>query len=171
MMTTHQQARAYAEQALRTVFVDEPARGEIWALAGVACLETSYGDGWKGAGVGSFNMGAVQCGPSWKGQRFSYSDTHPNKDGTSTPYHVDFRKYATPLDGWIDLVKCVYVNRGRDIVREAAKLESWADVSAGLYKTGYFEGFGKTPADRISNHYRALSNAIAKANAACGVTA
>lgn len=169
-MTTHQQARSYAEQALRTVFVDEPTRGEIWALAGVAFLETAYGDGWKGTGAGSNNMGAIQCGPSWKGDRFGYTDTHPNSDGSSTPYHIDFRKYATPLEGWIDLAKVVYVNRGRSIVRDAAKLESWADVSAGLYKTAYYEGRGKTPADRIHNHLLALESAIAKANAACGVT-
>lgn len=164
-MTTHTQAREFARQALAKAFGGEPMYGEIVAMAGVACLETSYGDGWKGTGVGSFNMGAVQCGASWTGKRFSYIDTHPNNDGTSTPYRIDFRKYGTVEDGWADLVRVVYVNRGRHTVREAARAESWADVSAQLHATQYFEGMGKTVADRIHNHLLALEGAIARANA------
>lgn len=165
-MTSHAQARGYATQALRRRFGREPFAGEVKALAGVACLETSYGDGWKGAGKGSYNMGAIQCGSGWKGLRFSYIDTHPNKDGTSTKYQVDFRKYGTVDAGWSDLVNVVYVNRGRQSVREAATLGDFYRVSQTLHQTGYYEGFGKTVADRISNHYRALSKAIAAADGA-----
>lgn len=163
-MTTHSQARAYAKDALSKRFGREPFAGETKALTGIACIETSYGDGWKGAGKGSFNMGAVQCGSSWKGERFSYTDTHPNPNGTSTPYRVDFRKYGTANAGWFDLVNVVFVNRGRQCVREAAQFGDFRRVSQTLHQTGYYEGFGKTVAERIDNHYRALSKSIAAAD-------
>jgi hypothetical protein len=163
-MTTHTQARQLARSALVETFGGDPTYGEIAALAAIACLETNYGQGWKGTGVGSHNMGAIQCGPSWTGQRFGSIDTHPNADGTSTPYRIEFRKYATELDGWLDLVRVVYINRGRKIVRQAACNESWCDVSAALYQTGYFEGYGKTVGDRIHNHLLALEGALARAN-------
>jgi hypothetical protein len=166
-MTTHPQARELAKQALTTVFGEEPTEGEVWALAGIACLETNYGDGWKPPGTMSYNMGAIQCGSQWTGARFAYTDTHPNADGSSTPYNIYFRKYASAIDGWIDLVKVAFVNRGRDIVREAARAKDWGSVSAGLHQTGYYEGFGKTVADRIHHHMLALEGAIARANAAC----
>ena len=169
-MTTHTQARDLARRAIESVFGEPATRGEIWALAGIACLETNYGNGWKGAGAGSHNQGAIQCGPGWKGQRFSYTDTHPNADGTSTPYRIDFRKYDTEIEGWIDLCKVAFVNRGRHIVREAAKAESWADVSAALHGTSYYEGFGKTVGDRVHNHLLALEGAIARANKETGET-
>lgn len=163
-MTSHQVARAFARSALETRFDREPFAGETKALTGVACIETSYGDGWKGAGKNSNNMGAIQCGSSWKGDRFWYIDTHPNADGTSTSYRIDFRKYRTPADGWFDLTNVVFVNRGRQVVRDAAVASDFYRVSQMLHQTGYYEGFGKTVAERVNNHYRALSRAIAAAD-------
>jgi peptidoglycan hydrolase-like protein with peptidoglycan-binding domain len=165
-MTTHAQARTYAANALSRIF-REPADPQcVRHLAGVAQLETNYGDGWKGAGKGSNNMGAIQCGAQWTGPRFEYVDTHPNPDGTSTPYRIGFRKYLTPEDGWVDLVKVVFINRGRSVVLNAAKAGDTLGVSKALHATGYYEGFGRTVADRINNHYRALSRAIAAADGA-----
>ncbi len=165
-MTSHSDARSYAIQALLNRFGESPMMGEVKALAGVACLETRYGDGWKGAGAGSNNLGAEQCGNAWKGERFIYVDTHPNTDGTSTPYRACFRKYSTPEAGWTALVDIVYVNRKRDRVRKAARASDWKGVSHGLYATGYYEGFGKTSAERIANHLRSLTKAIAAADKA-----
>jgi len=165
-MTSHSDARSYAIQALLKRFEESPKAGEVKALAGIACLETRYGDGWKGAGAGSHNMGAEQCGNTWKGDRFIYVDTHPNADGTSKPYRACFRKYANPEAGWFALVDIVYVNRKRDRVRRAARADDWKGVSQGLYSTGYYEGFGKTPAERVGNHLRALTKSIAAADGA-----
>ncbi len=165
-MTSHSDARSYAIQALLNRFNESPKTGEVKALAGIACLETRYGDGWKGAGASSNNMGAEQCGNTWKGDRFIYVDTHPNADGTSKPYRACFRKYASPEAGWFALVDIVYVNRGRSRVRTAAQTENWQGVSQGLYSTGYYEGFGKTPAERVGNHLRALTKSIAAADGA-----
>ena len=163
-MTTHSQARMLATQSIQAAFGRDPIGGEAEGEAGIGYLETSYGDGWVGNGVGSNNIGAIQCGSSWPGQRFSYFDTHPNSDGTSTKYKIDFRKYSTPLDGWIDLCRVAYVNRSRESVRAAAAARDWYGMSKALHNTGYYEGYGKTVEDRIRNHYRALSRAIARAN-------
>ena len=165
-MTTHAEARAFAARALTRLFGHEPTPGAIKALAGVACLETSYGDGWKGAGKGSNNMGAIQAGRTWQGEVFSYVDTHPNADGTSTPYRIDFRRYATPEDGWQDLASVVFVNRGRSSVLYAADNNDWRGVSTALHATGYYEGYGRTVADRVANHCRALTRSIAAADGA-----
>ena len=163
-MTTHAEARQFATEVLRLPLSGAPSAGEIKALCGVACLETHYGDGWKGTGKGSFNQGAIQCGASWKGDRFSYVDTHPNADGTSTPYHIDFRKYPNVDAGWSDLATVVFVNRGRHVVAEAADRFDWMGVSKTLHDTGYYEGVGSTVSERINHHYRALSRAIADAD-------
>lgn len=164
LVTTHQEARELARLALVALFNRAPTDGEVKALAGIAKLETGYGDGWKGAGVGSYNMGAIQgVGPAGS---FEYVDTHPNKDGTNTPYRIAFRKYPTALQGWIDLARVAYVNRGRDRVRAAATACDWYGVSRVLHETGYYEGYGRTVAERIANHHRALSKAIAAADGA-----
>jgi peptidoglycan hydrolase-like protein with peptidoglycan-binding domain len=162
------QATAYATQALRMTFVDDPSVGEICALDAVALLETSRGDGWRGAGVGSYNMGAIQCGSSWIGAKFSYVDTHPNSDGTSTQYRVDFRRYPTRLAGLMDLTKVMYIQHGRQAVRDAARARDWMGVSRELHISAYYEGFGSTVEQRIANHNRALMRGITRDLAAMG---
>lgn len=165
-MTTHAQARDFARSVI-TARYGRADDGEVRALAGVACLETSYGDGWRGAGKGSHNMGAIQCGKGWGGARFSYVDTHPNADGSSTRYQVDFRAYPTPLEGWADLQRVVFEVCNRKIVRAAARDCDWYGVSRALYQTRYYEGFGPTAEARVANHHKALARAIAVAD---GVT-
>lgn len=164
-MSVHTEAREMAKEALVAVF-GATTEGEVAHLAGIAWLETKYGAGWGGVGKGSFNMGAIQCGSSWGGEHFSYGDTAPQSDGTSKRYVASFRKYSSALDGWKDLVRVAYQNRGRSVVREAAKAGDTVGVSVGLYRTGYYEGFGPTPEARIWHHRRALEAAITLANAA-----
>jgi hypothetical protein len=162
-MPNHQAARAFASEALHNRFWRTPYPGEIIHLAAIAWIETSYGAGWKGAGRDSYNMGAIQCGSSWTGDRFSYTDTRPNPDGTSTRYQTHFRKYPTPLAGWSDLVDVAYIHRGRKDVRLAAELQNTLAVSQALYDTHYYEGWGATPAIRVAHHYRSMCKAIAAA--------
>jgi hypothetical protein len=167
-VTTHAEARNLAQLALVALFDRKPTDGEVKALAGVACLETSYGDGWKGAGRGSNNMGAIQgVGPAGA---FVYTDTHPNKDGTNTPYEISFRRYRTALEGWVDLARVAFVNRGRERVRVAASESDWYGVSRALHETGYYEGYGRTEAERIANHHRALLRSITAADGATAPT-
>ena len=169
-MTSHQEARELAAHAISLALgVGLPAEHAIRHLAGVGTLETQYGAGWKGAGVGSNNMGAIQAYGSWSGERFSYTDTHPNPDGTSTPYTIAFRAYPTPLDGWVDLARIMYSGSRRDVLLVASRGDTYS-VSELMRRTGYYEGFGPTQHDRIRNHMLALRRAIVKADSAAGLS-
>jgi len=155
-MITHSDAQEILQRAFVAVgMIPSP---DVSRFAGaVAFLESRYGQGWSGAGRGSHNWGAIQAGNKWTGARFTYSDTHPNPDGTSTSYRVDFRAYPTNDDGAADLLRVVYL--ARPSVLEAATSGSSYGVSRALYQTRYYEGFGPTPEARIENHHRALQSA------------
>lgn len=122
----------------------------------VAELETGFGRGWSGAGRGSNNMGAIQdghlpCDPAFS---FQYTDTTPQPDGSSKSYSICFKKYPSRLEGVKDLVRVMVMNR--PAVKQALKKRSELGVSAALYISGYYEGFGPDEDDRIVNHYLAL---------------
>lgn len=157
----HSQARTIIIGAFTQVIGREPTRPEAQCVQAIGALETQYGAGWRGAGVGSRNWGAIQCGASWPGDRFLYSDTHPNDDGTSTTYRAHFRKYPTDEDGAADLVRVVYCNKGRDQrVLVPAMLGDTLGFSRGLYQTGYYEGFGPTVESRVRNHHNAVRKCL-----------
>lgn len=157
----HADMRLLLRDAFARVFSREPSQPEAQCLQAIAALESNYGQGWKPPGNGSNNFGAIQAGASWSGATFQYTDTRPNADGSSTPYVTKFRKYATPIDGAIDLVKVVYQNRGRDkLALVPAGKGDTLGFSRGLHSSGYFEGFGKTVEDRIANHHKAVERSI-----------
>jgi hypothetical protein len=158
---THTEARALVVAAFTSVFSRAPSAFEAVFLQAIAWLETAYGSGWKGVGVGSFNMGAIQKG-GWSGAVFEYTDTHPNKDGTSTPYKIGFRKYTTAQAGFEDLCKVVYVVfEPRRVALAAAGRGDVLAFSTALHKYPcYYEGFGATDAIRIANHAKAVTSAI-----------
>jgi Putative peptidoglycan binding domain len=167
-MLDHLTVREDARAALLRV-LGEASLGAVRYLCGIAMLETGYGTGWRGAGAGSHNLGAIQAGASWAGDTFEFTDTHPNADGTSSPYRASFRWYHDAAAGWDDLVKVVYVNRQRGTVLAAADRDDSYAVSAELHRTGYYEGFGSTVSQRIANHHAALRRCVAAADAACAV--
>ncbi len=158
---THTEARALITLAFTTVFGRAPSAFEAMFLQSIGWLETNYGSSWKGVGVGSWNMGAIQRG-GWSGSFFEYTDTHPNADGTSTPYKIGFRKYATAQAGFEDLCKVVYlVNPQRKRALVAAAAGDVQAFSAALHAYPcYYEGFGATDAIRIANHAKAVTSAI-----------
>ena len=162
-------AREEAEQAIIRVLGPGKAHLNEY-LAAIAFLETSYGYGWKGLGAGSNNMGAIQAGKSWKGEVFEYVDTHPNPDGTNTPYKIGFRKYPSREAGWDDLVRVVFINRDRDkLVQPAAEAGDSLAFSRALHTTGYYEGYGKTVEDRIRNHHKHVLRGLADGEPAADV--
>ncbi len=167
-MTTHAQAAQYADTALATVMPENTLLPVRQALCGVGYLETGYGDWWKGAGVGSNNIGAEQRGrpPCDPSSSFLYRDSHPQPDGTSTLYEICFKKNATPELGWVDLVRDMYVKRP-SVLREARNGNLYG-VSYELRQTFYYEGVGKTQADRINNHFKELSSAVRRAATVLG---
>lgn len=132
-----------------------------------ASIETGFSRRWGQAGQRSNNAGAVQSGrpPCNPSTSFIYTDTHPNPDGTSTPYSICFKKYPTLVDGVADVARIMYreIRVGAEYRRpalDAAMIGDLYGVSAGMRAQGYYEGFGRTQAERIGNHHRALENAV-----------
>lgn len=168
-MISHQDMRAALRDAFRNVIGREATLPELQCLQAIASLESGYGQYWKPPGDGSFNLGAIQKGSGWNGDTFAYTDTHPNADGTSTPYRIAFRKYKSLVAGAEDLVRVVYVNlkRGEKVLPRASAGDTLG-FSAGLYETGYYEGFGKDGPDpgtspreeRIANHHKSVVASI-----------
>lgn len=179
-----QDMRIVLREAFRQVIGREPKASEVQFLQSISELETGHGRGWKPPGNGSYNLGAIQAGSSWSGPTFDYTDTTPQSDGTSKSYVTKFRKYPSLIEGAKDLVRTVYVNAGRHTVLAAATAGLTERASAGLYcvssktkaeqeaekadvwtrfgifPTGYYQGFGKTPAERIANHHKRVERSI-----------
>lgn len=171
---------------LRAAFADiigrEGTIPELQCLRAISSIETGDGEYWKPPGNKSFNLGAIQAGGSWSGATFEYRDTTPQLDGSSKSYVTRFRKYPTLIEGAKDLVRVVYVYAGRASVLRAAGAGETLKFSAGLYcpssaataarekaevleqfgisPSGYYQGQGKTPAERIANHHRAVVASI-----------
>lgn len=161
--------RVLLSEAFARRFGRQGTLPELQCLQSVAWLETSYGQGWKPPGNGSWNFGAMQAGSSWTGATFVYTDTHPNADGTSTPYIVAFRKYPTAIAGAEDLLRIVYVNKGRDkTVLPAASSGDTLAFSKTMHDSGYYEGFGATVGIRIAHHHDAVVGAIRRMAKALG---
>jgi len=169
-MTTHQQAREFIHEGFFSVFGREPSLLEMQCCQAVAILETHYGDGWgtHDTGFGSNNWGAVQAGSSWQGETFEHKDSSPQADGTNHWYTTKFRRYPTEQDGATDLVRAVYQWHGRAKVLEAAGAGDIYGFSVEMHASGYYEGFGKTVADRIANHHKAVIAAFHQFTTALG---
>lgn len=157
-MTTDAQARTYATQGFLSLFGRPPSDSEVLMLMGVGRLETSYGDGWKEAGKGSFNMGAITAGSSWTGDVFEHKDSYPDAQGVNHWYVTKFRKYPSAEAGWQDLGHIVYETR--PAVLAAASHGSSLGVSQALYRSHYYAGFGKTEEERVANHHRVLDRCV-----------
>lgn len=169
MTISHRDARIMVCEGFRRLYGSEPTRPVAQLVQAVAILETNYGEGWSkkipGA-YGSFNMGAITAGREWTGETFSHRDSYPDSTGKNIWYETKFRRYPTPQDGMTDLVKVVYLKRPS--VLAAAKAGDSHGFSAAMYDTTYYKGFGKTREERIANHHRAVTGAIARMCKALG---
>jgi hypothetical protein len=178
-MNIRQLSRARTKTALELHYGSPPNANEIRALEAIGWLETNDSLGWaltkQSPLLDPNNMTANQCGDNWKGPSFKGVDTHPNKDGSSTKYPADFRKYPVALaetddnlkGGWNDSVRTVFINRQRNAVKLAAAAGNFHRVSELLKSTGFYEGFGSTNEQRIAHHFAAFSGAIASGDKAC----
>lgn len=119
-----------------------PYLGWYEALLAVMKHETGYGRGWRGAGAGSFNMGALQsksqanpCPPG----TFAQDDSHP--DGTK--YHACFKAYASAEDGMRDFLKVILRAPVSNVLDnpDANGNLSADDFAKAMHDQGYFEGF------------------------------
>lgn len=173
-MISHADARTAATLGFKMKLGREPTRLEVQPLQGVGLLETQYSAGWRGAGVGSNNIGAVQAGrpPCDPEKAFLYTDSNPNPDGTSTTYSICFKKYPDIVHGFADVAQIMYLQMSKAnepySVLEAAQSGDLYAVSEALYHHHYYTGFGATPAIRIANHYHALRSGVNAIAAALG---
>jgi len=164
-MALHADERLFINLGFKRNFEREPTLVESQVCQGVDWLETNYGRGWKSVeGKISKNRGAVQAGvpPCDPQTSFLYKDTHPNADGTSTTYSVCFRSYSNDVDACADMERYIVGTASKpkkNVLDACARGDLWG-VSAGMHANHYYEGFGKTVADRITNHMKALAAAI-----------
>lgn len=160
-MISHAKARTYALAGFRQR-LGEPKGPQVQILQCVALHESSYGAGWRGAGKGSWNMGAIQAGrpPCNTAGAFEYTDTHPTKGGGLIPYRICFRKYQDAAAGFAGLAATLYARRPSVLeAASAVHFDIFYKVASAMWRTGYYEGFGATKAIRISNYAIALKHA------------
>lgn len=166
---SQQEARVYVAVAFSQQMGRPGSTPALQCLQAIGDIETNFATSWHPPGVGSFNEGAIQQG-GWTGAVFSYTDTHPNPDGTSTKYTINFRKYPSATDGFLDLCKVVYC--AFDTRREALACAACGDLlgfSTALHKYPcYYEGFGATDTDRIAHHHNAVLASVTRQCAALG---
>lgn len=161
-MMDHKIARIHITEGFVKDFHRVPTTHEAQVSQGIGYLESRYGEAWQNAGKGSRNWGAVQkCKPPCPADSFLYTDSNPNSDGTSTTYSICFKKYERDADATADLIRIALgtAENPKDALEPARRGDIYG-VSAAMYKQRYYAGFGATVAQRIENHYRALSNAI-----------
>lgn len=176
-VTSDTWAREIIIKAFPKVMGRQPTEGEIQAVQAVARLETGYGNGWKEAGRGSNNWGAIQCGSSCKvngkcdlSKSFEHRDSTPQDDGTTKWYVTCFKKYPTPEDGAADLIATLFKSdrkstkggqgtRGERLSAAVANGDL-KGFSEAMYDTVYYEGFGKTKEERVANHMKAMNKAL-----------
>src|SRR5574342_1022361 len=120
--------QAYALTKRMSPELTEPERQ--FALI-IARVETYYGSGWHGPGVGSNNWGAIQgTGPAGY---FMHIDHHA--DGTQ--YTTKFRKYHDNDEAWLDLVAFVLKPNVRKVLNETHNANAALDVMRNQNR--YFE--------------------------------
>src|SRR5262249_15080252 len=141
----------------------EPTAIEIQAIQAIALHETGYGR--LGAFPGSHNWGSVQIPGTWGATEcpeggLLWKDSHPKPDGTDVVQSVCFRAYSDDVAGAVDLVRNVTKARPKTL---AALATGDADQIAGaMYAEHYYEGHGKTPAERVAGYAKALARRAAE---------
>jgi len=149
----HEQARAEASAALVARGLSNETCVRQFLMA-VALLETEYGYGWTGDGVGSNNMGSIQRGrPPCGDDAFGHGDTHEGGEA----YAACFAIYPSRAAGWEALVNELYLRRSK-VLRAARACDMMGAVAA-MRASGYFEA----PLERYQEGIRARVAEIAAA--------
>lgn len=132
----HRAAAAVMQAGARIALGHELGPDELIYCLGVAKYETSYGQGWKGAGVGSNNWGSVHA----KGGEpsFPWRDSHP--DGRV--YAQAFKSYPTPEEGAADVVRHVLKHRA-SVARALGPGATLWRASLAMRRTMYYGSWCK----------------------------
>jgi len=154
-MLSHAAARAIISGEWRPEFGPETPNALRMAQS-VGLIESAYGSARFSDCEDLKNWGAVQaghtpCGPDACEAR----DTHPNPDGTSTSYQICFRRYSSDAEAVAHMLRVLM--RGPAIA--AAQTGDARRFAAAMYENGYFEGVGRTVADRIEWQAKRLASA------------
>jgi hypothetical protein len=155
MSLDHSAIRLQVYEGFKRKFGRTATLQEAQILHAVGLHESGCGFWWKGAGIGSFNMGAITAGKSWTGLTFEYKDSYPDASGLDHWYVTHFRRYANAIEGWMDLANIMYEDRPSVLM--AATTGDVFGVSTALYETTYYTGRGKTAKERIAGHYAAMT--------------
>lgn len=153
----HARAREDATDGFRIAVKTEPTENELRMLMAVALHETTFGAGWRGAGEGSFNMGAMHATSSWTGLTFQGTDTSPTSTGGAVSYEQAFRAYPNAVDGWADLAATLML---KPAVRAGADSGNPLRMAEEMRKAKYYQGSGATEKERIRNYAQALADSL-----------
>ncbi len=151
----HAEARAIIDAAVWAELGRAAEPAELQAIQALAHLETRYG-----TALGGNNWGGIHC-PRKSSPAFDGTDTRP--DGTK--YKTRYCRYRSPERGARGLVRVLY---RRPEVVEAMRASSLPWFAAALYRSGYYEGTGRTPAARVRRYQRGLANRVARLARALG---
>lgn len=125
-------------------------------LRAISYFETRYGTGWKVPNT--HNWGAITAGPSWTGERFTYSDPKYGEEINSPESMQWFRKYPDDEAGVRDLLRLLENQHSESL--QLAKAGKWEDISTALYRSGYYGGRSATPEANIQAHMGAFLRTI-----------
>lgn len=152
----------YADQLIRALH-PEASAAQRQIIRAIGHFESNFGLVGKFApqGAPSFNWGAIT---TTSGPYFIAND----KDATGKVISQKFAKYATPGEGLNAFIRVW--SRPADTahklaIDKASAAGSAEDVSALMFKAGYYVGTSGTPAERIAAYASAIFN-TAKADAA-----
>lgn len=134
----------------------------VQGIAAVARHETGFSTFFpfaKKDGFVSHNWGAQQCSTTAKQGRcpdncFPATDTSPTAQGTSIPYLACFQVNPTEQAGALSLVKLMTVSRPG--IGTALSTGDAQAIAQAMRDARYYEGFGKTQAERVRNYATAL---------------
>ena len=144
------QAAALIEQAIPNATPHEKA-----LVYAIGKLESSWGRGWSGSGVGSHNWGAITG--TYRGHAFQYQDSRPNpQGGAAIVYTTNFRKYPSDLEGIVDLYNLLKSRYSRAV--DAANAGDWWGVSEPLY--GYYLGTHPNRAVNVERHQKSFTSSL-----------
>lgn len=156
---------------------------ERQAVRGVCCLETRYGSLWgtdPARGAGSNNMGSI-TDPHYRNlaapgepptppnaHQFLHEDSRPDPKNPKQLIHyvTAFKKYATPVEGLIDVALVML----KQNVRNAIKTRVVRNISAAMHANVYYTGVEDTAEKNINVHARKLFKYIIDACVATGET-
>lgn len=162
----HVQDAEYVRQAFRQVHGRDPSLSERQGIQSVGAHESGGGRYWPEQGAGSFNIGAVQAGqPPCGPNAWLWEDSHPTAEG-QVKFPICFKSYASPADGWADVVKLLTTNR--PVTWQAMKNGDLHGMAQNMRDSVYYEGFGATREQQVAGYEGALATMVAEIAAANG---